>query len=143
MNETLRKVMASDDINAIKNVVAIMAERADVDMGGNQRLLMMKQVQSEVSGSHYDGFLSGFHLALIGFQRSKDKAERYWKLNKSQQRVTLHDWLVLWGEMERRHGKKIRKWFPHMASDDFNDKIFDECQAFLENGGDVFRDLNP
>lgn len=142
MNETLKKVLACDDINAIKNVVAIMAESSEENMDGKSRLLMMKQIQSEISGCHYDEPLSGFHLALIGRQCSKDVAMHYWKLNKENE-VTVYDWLVLWGEMERRHEKKIRKWFPRISSEEFHDRMFDECKSFLEIGGNVFRDLNP
>ncbi len=45
--------------------------------------------------------------------------------------------------MHRRHGKKIRRWFPRITSEEYGDKLFDECKAFLESGGDPFRDLNP
>lgn len=142
MNETLTKVMNCDDINAIKNVIAIMFECTEANMNGKARLQMMKQIQSEISGSHYDESLSDFHLALIGNQHIKDAAIYYWKLNKEKD-ITIHDWLVLWAEMARRHGDKIRKWFPQMANEDLNDKLFDECLAFLKSGGEPFRDLNP
>lgn len=142
MNEMLNKVMACDDINSIKNVVAIMAESAEEGMNGKSRLLMLKQIQSEISGCHYDEPLSGLHLSLIGRLCSKEVPMHYWKLNK-EHGVTVYDWLVLWGEMERRHGKKIRRWFHHITNEEYWDKLFDECKAFLENGGDPFRDLNP
>lgn len=142
MNETLNKVMACDDINAIKNVVAIMAESAEEGMDGKSRLLMLKQIQSEISGCHYDEPLSGLHLSLIGRLCSKEVPMHYWKLNRFQG-VTVYDWLVLWCEMERRNGKKIRQWFPRITDEEYCDKLFDECKAFLESGGDPFRDLNP
>ena len=142
MNDTLNKVMTCDDINAIKNVVAIMAESAEEGMDGKSRLLMLKQIQSEISGCHYDEPLSGLHLSLIGRLCSKEVQMNYWKLNRFQG-VTVYDWLVLWCEMERRHGKKIRQWFPRITDEEYCDKLFDECKAFLESGGDPFRDLNP
>lgn len=142
MNETLNKVMACDDINIIKNVVAVMAESTDEYMDGKSRLLMLKKIQSEMSGCHYDEPLSGLHLSLIGRLCSKEVPMHYWKLNRFQG-VTVYDWLVLWCEMERRNGKKIRQWFPRITDEEYCDKLFDECKAFLGSGGDPFRDLNP
>lgn len=142
MKEMLKKITDCNDINAIKNTIIIMSDYAETEMTGKARLEMMKSIQSELAGCHYDDELSSLHLAIIGDLCSKDVAMTYWKMNNMQE-ITVYDWLVLWGEMTRRNRKKIRTWFPQITTEEFRDRVFDECKAFLESGGDPFRDLSP
>lgn len=56
--------------------------------------------------------------------------------------ITINDWCVLWGEMVKQNDKKIKKWFPKINTLDYEQKIFDECISFLNNGGLPYYDLN-
>lgn len=101
----------------------------------------MKQVQGEVDDCHYDEEMAKMHLCLIGNLHGMDVAKDYFHEVKDK-KVNIWDWCVLWGEMVRRHGHKIRKWFPNIREMDFERKVFDECIAFLDNGKLPYFDLN-
>ena len=70
----------------------------------------------------------------------KDVAKDYWNEVKND-KINLEDWCVLWGEMVKRNGEKIKKWFPKINALDYERKIFDECISFLNNGGLPYHDL--
>lgn len=140
MKGLINKIKMCEDINIVKNVVAIMLEFCDAEMNGKGRLLMLKEMRSELEGDHYDEELADLHLALIGMQRTKETALRHWRRN-SREDVSVFDWFVLWGEMLRIHERKIRLWFPNITTEELEGKLFDECMTFLDNGRSPFRDL--
>lgn len=140
MKKVFEKVLDCDDMQAIKNVVSIMAESCDIGMNDSCALEMMKQVQGEIGSCHYDEEMARMHLCLIEQYHTADVAKDYWHEVESD-KITLPDWLVLWGEMVRRNDAKIKKWFPKCSTIDYEKKIFDECISFLDSGELPFYDL--
>ena len=118
-----------------------MAELSEIGMNNETMLDALKQVKGEFSDCNYDEEMARLHLCLIGQLDTIDQAKDYWnEVNNS--RINIHDWCVLWGEMVRRHGDKIKKWFPKISIMDFERKIFDECISFLDNGELPYYNLN-
>lgn len=140
MKEVFKRVLACDDMQVVKNCISIIADNCEIGMNDGTMLETMKQVQSEIGACHYDEEMADLYLCLVKQLPTKDVAKDYWHQVENR-KITLPDWLVLWGEMVRRNETKIRKWFPNTREISFNDKIFDECISFLENGGVPFFDL--
>ena len=140
MKKVFENILASNDIQSIKNCVTIIADCCEVGMNDSVMLDMMKQVHGEVAECHYDEEMSDLHLCLIGQLHTKDFAKDYWHEVKNDN-ITINDWFVLWGEMVRRNDGKIKKWFPKINALDYERKIFDECISFLNNGELPYNDL--
>lgn len=140
MKKVFENILASNDIQAIKNCVAIMAECSEVGMTDGVMLDMMKQVQCESGECHFDEEMADIHLCLINQLHTKDIAKDYWHEVKNDN-ITINDWCVLWGEMVKQNDKKIKKWFPKINALDYERKIFDECISFLNNGELPYHDL--
>ena len=140
MKKVFENILASNDIQAIKNCVATMADCCEVGMNDGVMLDMMKQVKGEIGACHYDEEMADMHLCLIGQLHTKDVAKDYWHEVKNDN-INLEDWCVLWGEMVKRNDEKIKKWFPKINALDYERKIFDECISFLNNGELPYHDL--
>ena len=140
MKKVFERVLACDDIQAVKNVVSIMAESCDIGMNDSCALEMMKQVQGEIGACHYDEEMAKMHLCLICNIHCIDAAKDFFCKVKND-KINVWDWCVLWGEMVNRNSTKIRSWFPNIREIDFEKKIFDECISFLESGQMPFYDL--
>lgn len=141
MKKVFEDIIASNDIQAVKNCVTIMADCCEVGMNDSVMLDMMKQVQGEIGSCHYDEEMADMHLCLIGQLHTKDVAKDYWHEVKNDN-INLEDWCVLWGEMVKRNDAKIKKWFPKINTYNYEQKIFDECISFLESGRLQYYDLN-
>ena len=140
MKKVFENILASNDIEAIKNCVVTMADCCEVGMNDGVMLDMMKQVQSEIGECNFDEEMADMHLCLIGQLHTKDIAKDYWHEVKNDN-INLEDWCVLWGEMVKRNAEKIKKWFPKINALDYERKIFDECISFLNNGELPYNDL--
>ena len=140
MKKVFEDILASNDIQTIKNCVTIMADCCEVGMKDSVILDMMKQVNGEIGACHYDEEMADMHLCLIGQLHTKDIAKDYWHEVKNDN-INLEDWCVLWGEMVKRNDEKIKKWFPKINALDYERKIFDECISFLNNCGLPYHDL--
>lgn len=127
-------------MQVVKNCVAILADNCEIGMNDGTMLETMKQVQSEVGTCHYDEEMAKIHLCLIDQLHTADVAKDYFHEVKSG-KITLPDWLVLWGEMVKRNDAKLKKWFPKCSTLDYEKKILDECLSFLDNEGTPFFDL--
>lgn len=141
MKKVFEDIIASNDMQAIKNCVAIMADCCEVGMNDSVMLDMMKQVQGEIGACHYNEEMADMHLCLIGQLHTKDVAKDYWHEVKNDN-INLEDWCVLWGEMVKRNDTKIKKWFPKINTYNYEQKIFDECISFIESGRLPYYDLN-
>lgn len=53
MKKVFEDIIASNDMQAIKNCVAIMADCCEVGMNDSVMLDVMKQVQGEIGACHY------------------------------------------------------------------------------------------
>ena len=140
MKKVFENILESNDIQTIKNCVTIMADCCEVVMNDGVMLDMMKQVQGEICECHFDEEMADIHLCLINQLHIKDVAKDYWHEVKND-KINLEDWCVLWGEMVKRNGEKIKKWFPKINAIDYERKIFDECISFLNNGEFPYHDL--
>lgn len=138
-NCILKQVEACADRQALKNVIGIMADFALMRMDKVSLLNMWKEVQGEIGDAHYNEETAKMHLQIIRQTPRSTGADDYWCPLCGK--LTIWDWYVLWGEMERRHGAKIRRWFRNIGQSDYAERINDECLAFLENGGVPFEDL--
>lgn len=139
MKQFIDKIMACDDMQAVKNCVLIMSEAFCAEEQTPRMLELIKEIQSEVDECHYDEDMADMHLRLIGQYGTIQTADARWKIENGIQR---YDWRVLWGEMSRRNMDKIVSWFGVMDKSDIDDKIYDECVSFIEHGGNVYHELN-
>ncbi len=78
MKKVFEDIIASNDMQAIKNCVAIMADCCEVGMNDSVMLDVMKQVQGEIGACHYNEEMADMHLCLIGQLHTKDVAKDYW-----------------------------------------------------------------
>lgn len=140
MEELQKEVLSCEDLDSVRNVIRTMFEHTVIGMNDACALEMYKEIKSEVSDCHYDDEMANLHLCLIGQLHTADVAKDYWHEVKSD-KITLADWIVLWGEMVRRNDAKIRSWFPNARKSDYERKVFDECVSFLDNGELPFYDL--
>lgn len=140
MKKVFESILASDDIQEVKNCVAIMAESCEIGMNNGTMLEMLKQLKGEIDSCHYDEETADLHLCLIEQLHAKDIAKDYWH-QMSNFDINEQDWCVLWGEMTNLHTEKIRKWFPGISQIDLERKIFDECVSFLKKGKLPYYDL--
>lgn len=140
MKKVFKKILDCDDINAVKNCVSIMAENEEIGMNDRAMLENMKQLQGEIDSCNFDEDTARLHLCLIGQIDSMEAARV--NFHKVQyDRVNEWDFAVLWAEMVKMHGKKIRKWFPGIREVEFENRILDECRAFLDDGKLPYYDL--
>ena len=77
MKKVFENILASNDIQTIKNCVTIMADCCEVVMNDGVMLDMMKQVQSEIGECHFDEELAAIHLCLINQLQPKDVGKAY------------------------------------------------------------------
>lgn len=80
MKKVFEDIIASNDMQAIKNCVTIMADCCEVGMNDSVMLDMMKQVQGEIGACHYNEEMADMHLCLIGQLHTKDVAKDYWHM---------------------------------------------------------------
>lgn len=140
MKEIIKKILSCDDINVVKNCVMIMADNEEIGMSDKVNLDNLLQLRGEVDSCNFDEDTAKLHLCIIGFPHAVDIAKDYWNKVKNT-KINIWDWCVLWGEMDRRNGSKIRKWFPTLRGTDYEKKVFDECLSFLDNGNLPYYDL--
>lgn len=141
MKKVFEDIIGSNDMQAIKNCVTIMADCCEVGMNDSVMLDMMKHVRGEIGECHYNEEMADMHLCIIGQLHTKDVAKDYWHEVKND-KINMADWCVLWGEMENRNDAKIKKWFPKINTYNYEQKIFDECISFLESGRLPYYELN-
>lgn len=141
MKKVFEKILECDDIEVIKNCVRIIAENEELGMNDSVMLVNLKQLQGEVDSCHYDEDMAKLHLCLIKSIHAIDIAKDYWSKVEGKN-INVWDWCVLWGEMDRQNGDKIRKWFPNSKGISYEEKVFDECLSFLDNGKLPYYDLN-
>lgn len=110
MKKVFEDIIASNDMQAIKNCVTIMADCCEVGMNDSVMLDVMKQVQGEIGACHYNEEMADMHLCLIGQLHTKDVAKDYWHEVKNDN-ITINDWCVLWGEMVKRNDEKSKNGF--------------------------------
>ena len=72
MKKVFENILASNDIQDIKNCVTIIADCCEVVMNDGVMLDMMKQVQSEIGECHFDEEMADLHLCLIGQLHTKE-----------------------------------------------------------------------
>ena len=140
MKKVFERVLACNDMQVVRNCVSIIADNCEIGMNDGTMLETMKQVQGEIGACHYDEEMAKMHLCLIGQLHTADVAKDYWH-EVDNDKITIPDWLVLWGEMVKRNDAKIKKWFPKCSTLDFEKKILDECVSFLGSGQMPFYDL--
>ncbi len=78
MKKVFEDILASNDMQAIKNCVTIMADCCEVGMNDSVMLDMMKQIKGEIGACHYNEDMADMHLCLIGQLHTKDVAKDYW-----------------------------------------------------------------
>ena len=88
MKKVFEEIIASNDMQAIKNCVTIMADCCEVGMNDSVMLDMMKKVQSEIGDCHFDEEMADMHLCLIGQLHTKDVAKDYWHEVKNDNIIT-------------------------------------------------------
>ena len=96
MKKVFENILASNDIQDIKNCVTIIADCCEVGMNDSVLLDMMKQVQGEIGDCHFDEEMADIHLCIINQLHTKDVAKDYWNEVKND-KINLEDWCVLWG----------------------------------------------
>lgn len=65
MKKVFEDIIASNDIQAIKNCVTIMADCCEVGMNDSVMLDMMKQIKGEIGACHYNEDMADMHLCLM------------------------------------------------------------------------------
>ena len=79
MKKVFEDIIASNDMQAIKNCVTIMADCCEVGMNDSVMLDVMKQVQGEIGACHYRTVnIEGASLHRIIGALVEDGA-RYWE----------------------------------------------------------------
>ncbi len=138
MKQIIKNIDKCNDTNALKNVSSLLCEYIDGLPCNEGKLELMKNVASEITGCSYDEELSNMHLCLIGKIHTVAEADFMWK---GENNISRYDWRVLWGEMERIHEEKIKRWFPKHSKMDMREKIYDECVTFLKAGLSPWHDI--
>lgn len=140
MKQVFDKILECDDVDVLKNCITIMAD--NVELGMNDKVLLdtLMQLRGEVDSCNFDEETAKLHLCLIGKIECVEAARV--NFHKVQyDRVNEWDFCVLWAEMVNQHKDIIKKWFPGIGEIDFEEKILDECKAFLDNGKLPYYDL--
>lgn len=141
MKEIFKKILSSDDVDELRNCIKIMVENEEIGMGDKAMLNNLLQLRGEVDGCNYDEDTAKLHLCIIGKVGCIEPARaNYNKIECGS--INEWDFVVLWAEMERIHGDKIKKWFPNIRAIGFESKILDECVFFLNAGKLPYYDLN-
>lgn len=110
-------------------------------MSDKVMLSNLLQLRGEADSCNYDEDTAKLHLCIIGKIDCVETARvNYNKIENDN--INEWDFVVLWAEMERIHGEKIRKWFPSIREMDFESKILDECALFVKAGKLPYYDLN-
>lgn len=133
MKQVFEQAVSCGDIDVARNVISIMAESCECGLNDAFLLKVMKDVSSEMGASHYDEDMAKLHLHIIGETQQLEPALlNFHSMGKKD--VEAWDFVVLWAEMVKIHGAKIRKWFAPISEFGFEEKILDECEAFLNSG---------
>lgn len=141
MKEIFKKILESDDMNELRNCIRIMAENEEIGMSDKVMLCNLLQLRGEADSCNYDEDTAKLHLCIIGKIGCVEAARvNYNKVECKS--INEWDFVVLWAEMERIHGEKIKKWFPNIREMDFESKVLDECESFLNAGKLPYYDLN-
>ena len=140
MKQVFNEILKCDDIDVLKNCIKIMAENEELGMNDKVMLDNLMQLRGEVDSCNFDEDTAKLHLCLIG-QIDCMEAARVNFHKVQYDRVNEWDFCVLWAEMVRQNGEKIRKWFPGIREIDLEEKILDECKAFLDAGKLPYYDL--
>lgn len=140
MKKVFEKILECEDIDVLKNCIKIMADNEELGMNDKVMLDNLMQLRSEVDSCNFDEDTAKLHLCLIGKIDCMEAARV--NFHKVQyDRVNEWDFCVLWAEMVKQNGEKIRKWFPNIGEICFEQKILDECRCFLDNGKLPYYDL--
>lgn len=137
MRELINKIQEADK-DVMCNAISILADMCERKLCKRDLLSIMKSLKTEVEDGCYNEEMADLHLSIIGQLENKDIAKDYFNISNG---IGIHDWCVLWGEMENRHGDKIRKWFPNIQTIDYEKKIEDECINWLRHKNIPFYDL--
>lgn len=140
MKKIFKAILDCKDIVAVKNCVTIMAENIELGMSDRVLLDTLMQLRGEVGSCNFDEDTARLHLCIIGGLDCIDTAMTNFCKIKND-RISEWDFVVLWAEMIKANGKKIRKWFPRIREIDFDEKILDECVSFLGSGKLPYYDL--
>lgn len=141
MKKVFDKILNCNDVDVLKNCITIMAENEEIGMNDRVMLDNLLQLRGEVDSCNFDEETAKLHLCIIGEIGCIESARvNFHKVQYA--RVNEWDFCVLWGEMIRFHGDKIKKWFPGIGEIDFEDKILEECKVFLNSGKLPYYDLN-
>lgn len=141
MKRIFEQVVSCDDQQVKNNVIRILADSCEIGMNGEAFLETLREVKSELGECSYDEDMAMLHLCLIKNVHCKEAAISNYSSIKDTN-ISCWDFVVLWGEMVKRHGEKIRRWFPHIKELDFEQKTLDECKNYLSSGKKPFYDLN-
>lgn len=90
MNKEDEDIIDSNDMQAIKNCVTIIADCCEVGMNDSVMLDMIKQIKGEIGACHYDEEMADMHLCLIEQLHTKDVAKDYWHEVKNDN-ITIND----------------------------------------------------
>lgn len=140
MEKIIEQLVTSNDVNLKNEAIHIMAECSELGMDGATYLDMQQKLKGIIKDCHYDEDMAILYLHLNKNIHCKEAAlDNY--IHAEHYDINRWDFVVLWAEMVKRHGDKIRKWFPKIQEIDFEAKILDECISFLESGKTPFCDL--
>lgn len=133
MKQIFEQAVSCGDIGTARNVIRIMAESCEYGLSDASLLKAMKEVSSEIGTPHYDEDMAKLHLRIIGEVQQLEPALLNFH-SVEEKEIGAWDFVVLWAEMVKMHGAKIRKWFAPISEFGFEEKILDECEAFLNSG---------
>lgn len=142
MKEIFQRAIECKDEQVKNNLICIMGECCELGMNPISLLDMERQINSELGDCHFNEDMALLYLKITDSVHCKEPALDNYAEVAGKYDLSKWDFCVLWSEMEKQHGEKIRVWFPKINQIDFEWKILDECINFLENGGVPFRDIN-
>lgn len=142
MKEIFQKAIECKNEQVKNNLIHIMAECCELGMNPVSFLDMEKQISSELGVCHFNEDMALLYLKITNSAHCKEPAFDYYVEIADEYDLNKWDFCVLWAEMEKKHGEKIRAWFPMITQLDFERKLLDECFSYLKNGGIPFRDIN-
>lgn len=142
MREVFKKAIECEDGQVKNNIIRIMAECCVTGINAAALLDMEREINSELDDCHFNEDMALLYLKITNSIHCKESALDYYIEVSDTYDLNKWDFCVLWAEMEKKHGEKIRTWFPKINQIDFEWKLLDECISFLKNGGIPFRDIN-
>lgn len=140
MKKVFEEILECDDIDVLKNCIRIMAGNEELGMNDKVQLDNLLRLRGEIDSCNFDEETAKLHLCIIRKIDTMEAARVNFHKVKYD-RVNEWDFCVLWGEMVRMHGEKIRRWFPCIGEICFEQKILDECNSFLNSGKLPYYDL--